>query len=251
MQKDYFSTQSGSYKLYRPEYPDRLFTFLTENPPSNPLIWDCATGNGQAAVAFGRYPGAIVASDQSSAQLRNAPREKSVHYVQALAEAMPLADNTVDLVTVAQALHWFEFDRFFAEVKRVLKPGGRIAAWMYRFLTVSPQLGDELDAIVSWFYQDVVGQYWPSERRWVDDQYRSVPFPFAELDTPSFAIEVDWNLGELLGYIGSWFAVQRYKDAHSIDPVASLAAGMLPLWGEETCARPLSWDLALRLGRLD
>ena len=251
MQKDYFSTQSKSYKLYRPEYPAALFNFLTGSLPADPFIWDCATGSGQAAVALQRHAaGTVVASDQSRAQLGNAPRENSVHYVQALAEAMPLADHTVDLVTIAQALHWFDFERFYAEVRRVLKPNGRIAAWTYSFLSVSPQLGPEIDAAVRWFYTDAIGPYWPSERRWVDDHYRSIPFPFTDLDTPSFSIKVDWDLSAILGYIGSWSAVQRYKDAEGVDPVAQLAARMLPLWGEPTAARRLSWDLALRLGQL-
>ena len=250
MQKDYFSTQSESYKLYRPEYPDKLFTFLTEHLPSDAVIWDCATGSGQAAVALRRYAGTIVASDQSRAQLANAPRENSVHYVQALAEAMLLASHTIDLVTIAQALHWFDFERFYAEVRRVLKPTGRIAAWTYSFLSVPPQLGADIDAAVRWFYNDMIGPYWPIERRWVDDHYRSIPFPFSDLDTPSFVIEVDWDLRATLGYIGSWSAVQRYKDAESIDPVELLAARILPLWGEETSVRRLRWNLALRLGRL-
>lgn len=250
MHKDYFSTQSESYKLYRPEYPEELFNFLTARLTNDAVIWDCATGSGQAAQALSAYSDTVVASDQSRAQLANAPRENSVHYVQALAEAMPLASHTVDLVTVAQALHWFDFERFYAEVRRVLKPHGRIAAWTYSFLSVSPQLGPDIDAAIRWFYHDVIGPYWPSERHWVDDQYRSIPFPFVDLDTPSFAIEVDWDLRAILGYIGSWSAVQRYKDAQSIDPVELLAVRVLPLWGDATSVRRLSWDLAVRFGQL-
>ncbi len=250
MRKDYFSTQSKSYKQYRPEYPDHLYDFLTTTLPNDATIWDCATGSGQAAEALRRHAGTVVASDQSGAQLGNAPRDTSVQYVQAVAEAMPLADHTVDLVTIGQALHWFDFEPFYAEVRRVLKPTGHIAAWTYSFLSVSPQLGPDIDAAIRWFYADVVGPYWPNERRWVDDQYRSIPFPFIDLDTPAFAIKVNWDLAGILGYIGSWSAVQRYKEARGADPVALLAARVVPLWGEATSRRSLSWDLALRFGRL-
>lgn len=251
MQKDYFSTQSDAYKLYRPVYPESLFAFLSQGLPEDAVVWDCATGNGQGAVGLSRNVAMVVASDQSRAQLGNARRAKFVHYVQALAEAMPLRDHSVDLVTVAQALHWFEFDRFYAEVKRVLKPNAKIAAWTYSFLSVTPQLGVDLDAVVRWFYDDVIGPYWPSERRWVDDQYRSIPFPFIDIDTPSFTIEVDWDLSAILGYIGSWSAVQLFKDASTVDPMELLAERIIPIWGEATERRHLNWRLDLRYGRLD
>ena len=202
MPNDYFSTQSDAYKHYRPAYPNALSIFLLQRFGEDAMVCDCATGNGQAALALSRHAMAVVATDQSRAQLAHAPRADNVHYVQAIAEAIPLANDSVDLVTVAQALHWFDFDSFYAEVRRVLKPNGRIAAWTYSFLSVSPQLGADLDDAVRWFYHDVIGPYWPSERRWVDDQYRSIPFPFIDIDTPSFTIEVDWDLPAILGYIG-------------------------------------------------
>ena len=250
MQKDYFSAQSDAYKLFRPLYPESLFAFLSQGLPADAVVWDCATGNGQAAIGLSRNAATVVASDQSRAQLGKARSATSVHYVQAFAEAMPLGDRAVDLVMVAQALHWFDFDSFYAEVRRVLKPNGRIAAWTYSILSVSPQLGVDLDAAIRWFYHDVIGPYWPSERRWVDDQYRSIPFPFIDIDTPSFTIEVDWDLPAILGYIGSWSAVQLYKDARNIDPVDSLAERLSPIWGEPADRRRLNWRLDLRCGQL-
>ena len=249
MPKDYFSTQADAYKQFRPTYPAALFDFLARDLAPDALVWDCATGNGQAALALGDCVGAVVASDQSSAQLVNAGRGDSVHYVQALAEAVPLADRSVDLVTVAQALHWFEFEAFYREATRVLKPGGLLAAWTYSFLSVSPQLGADLDTAVRDFYHNVIGTYWPPERRWVDEQYRSIPFPFAAVTAPEFAIEVEWDLPSVLGYMSSWSAVQRYKDDVLRDPLPTLAASLAPLWGEPQTVRRLRWPLNLRLGR--
>ena len=251
MSNDYFSTQSTAYKQYRPTYPTELFDFLRGHLGPDAVVWDCATGNGQAAMAFSGAVGAVVATDQSYAQLARTMPAKAVHYVQALAEAAPLPSASVDLVTVAQALHWFDFDGFYREAKRVLKPGGLIAVWTYSFLSVSPQLGAGIDAAVRWFYYDVIGPYWPAERRWVDDQYRSIPFPFTEVTSPGFAIETAWGLATLLGYIGSWSAVQRYKDGRGHDPVPQLGARLAPLWGAPGAARRLSWPLRLRVGRAD
>jgi SAM-dependent methyltransferase len=148
-------------------------------------------------------------------------------------------------------LHWFDFDRFYAEARRVLKPGGRIAVWTYSFLSVSAQLGPDIDAAVRWYYHDVVGPYWPPERRWVDDEYRTIPFPFRPLDLPSLTIDVNWRLDALLGYLASWSATQRYRDATGQDPMPSLRQRLLPLWGRADAERRLSWPLSIRFGVIE
>lgn len=250
MAKDYFSAQSGAYRQFRPGYPASLFEFLLGALPAHACIWDCATGNGQAAVAIGAHAATVVATDQSRAQLAHATEAAGVHYVEALAEATPLRTGSIDLVTVAQALHWFDFEPFYGEVRRVLKPGGLFAAWTYSFLSVSAQLGADIDRAIRAFYHDVIGPYWPPERRWVDERYRSIPFPFESMPTPAYTIEVAWNLEALLGYVSSWSAVQRYKDDRGRDPVPLLRARLAPLWEDPAVEQRLEWPLDLRLGRV-
>lgn len=250
MNRDYFSAQADRYVAFRPHYPDALFARLCRGLPAAPLAWDCATGNGQAAVMLGRRLACVIGSDRSAAQLRHAIPQARVHYVQAYAEAMPLRDNCVDLITIAQALHWFDFERFYAEAARVLKPGGIIAAWTYSFLSVIPQLGGDIETVLRRFYHDVVGPYWPAERRWVDEAYRSIPFPFAALDVGEFTIEVAWNLAGVIGYISSWSATQRYVAATGHDPLPVLAGELAGPWGEPAGMRRLSWPISIRAGRV-
>lgn len=249
MQKDYFSTQSAAYKSFRPLYPDKLFEYLCSHLNPSSVVWDCATGNGQAALALKNRVSTVVASDQSAAQLGNAPRRAGVYYLKAFAEDMPLRDQSIDLITVAQALHWFDFDRFYAEVLRVLKPNGLIAVWTYSFLSVSPQLGAAIDAVIKSFYHDVVGPFWPPERRMVDEQYRSIAFPFDEEQTPNFSIDVEWDLNATLGYMGSWSAVQQYIKAEQHDPIPQLTEQLRSVWGDPALRRQLNWSLGLRVGR--
>jgi len=251
MDKDYFSLQSDAYKAFRPGYPTALFEALCDGLGHDAVVWDCATGNGQAACELASFAALVVASDMSIAQLQNARPGRNIAYVQALAESMPLPAGSVDLITIAQALHWFDFERYFAEARRVLKPGGRIAAWTYSFLAVAPQLGAEIETVVRWFYHDVVGPYWPPERRWVDEAYRTIPFPFRELPAPACAIEVDWDLPAIVGYLGSWSATQRYRDLTHRDPLRELTERLSAVWGPPASSRHLSWPLLIRLGVRD
>lgn len=249
MNRDYFSAQADRYVAFRPHYPDALFARLCRELPADALAWDCATGNGQAAVMLGRRAVRVIGSDQSAAQLRHAIPHPHVHYVQAYAEAMPLGANSVDLITVAQALHWFDFERFYAEAARILRPGGIIAAWTYSFLSVIPQLGRDIERVLDGFYHDVVGPHWPAERHWVDEAYRSIPFPFAAIDIGEFTIDVEWNLASVIGYVSSWSATQRYVAATGHDPLPALTAALAAQWGEPTGTRRLAWPLSIRAGR--
>jgi SAM-dependent methyltransferase len=250
MNKDYFSVQADRYVAFRPRYPAALFDALCRGLPADALVWDCATGNGQAAVMLGRRVARVIGSDQSAAQLRHAIAQEHVRYVQAYAELMPLRAHCVDLITVAQALHWFDFERFYAEAARVLKPGGIITAWTYSFLSVIPQLGADIERVMRSFYHDVVGPYWPAERRWVDEEYRTIPFPFAALEFGAFTIIVEWNLASVIGYVSSWSATQRYIAATGKDPLPMLAGELADLWGEPASSRRLEWPLSIRAGRV-
>jgi SAM-dependent methyltransferase len=242
--KDHFSRQSAVYSRYRPGYPPELVDWVVAQAPGRRLAVDCATGNGQAAVALAPHFDAVLALDGSRGQLARAQPAAGVAYVAALAERMPVAGRSADLVVAAQAAHWFDFDRYYAECRRVLVPGGVFAAWTYETFRID----DRLDAIVDAFYRDVIGSYWPPERRYVEAGYRTLPFPWAEIAAPEFALVTRWDLPTVLGYLGTWSSVQRYKDALGTDPVEALAGPLAGAWGPEP-ERELRWPIHLRIGR--
>lgn len=243
---DHFSEQSAGYAEFRPRYPDALFEWLASQCKHRRVAWDCATGSGQAAFGVAEHFQHVLATDASEAQLQHALPHPRIEYRVARAEASGLPAASVDLVTVAQALHWLHLDQFFAEVRRVLRPDGLFAAWGYGLTSISP----EIDPVVAHFYAAVVGPYWPPERAMVEDEYRSIPFPFIDVPAPAFTIERPLTLDELTGYIGTWSAVRRYIVANGSDPVAAMREALLPLWGPAGESRPVVWQLFVRAGRL-
>jgi SAM-dependent methyltransferase len=222
--KDHFSGHAKAYAKYRPDYPAELFQYLASLTPQRQVALDCATGSGQAALGLAEHFSLVVASDGSVSQLQNAEQHPNVKYIANLAEQPALRDGTVDLVVSAQAAHWFNHERFYPEVQRVLKNDGALALWTYGLAYVEPQV----DAIVRHFYNDVVGSYWPPERRWVESAYRDLPFPLREIDAPSFELRLQWDLDSVIGYIGTWSAVQRYKREKGQDPLSALRAEIAP-----------------------
>jgi SAM-dependent methyltransferase len=243
---DHFSGVAGAYALRRPSYPDELFAFLAAETARHELAWDCAAGTGQATISLARYYRRVVGTDQSAAMLAQAPPHSSVEYRTAPANASGLRPGSTDLVTVAQALHWIDPEPFYAEVDRVLRPGGLFAVWTYGNGT----LGDPaLDRPLQRFYHDVVGPFWPPERRHVEAGYRTLPFPYPELRPPHFQMEQRWTLDQLLGYPGTWSATGRFRKARGYDPIPELARELQPLWGDPARARRVVWPLAMRVGR--
>lgn len=243
--KDYFSTQSADYRSFRPSYPDGLFDFLSGLAPARDLAWDCATGNGQAAVGLARHFHRVIATDASANQLVQAIAAPNVDYRQAPAERAPLADASVDLITVAQALHWFDVDVFHREAARVLKDGGAIAEWSYNLLRIAPAVDD----IVLRLYADTLGPWWPEERRLVENGYRDLPFPFQRIEVPEFALSTQWDLRALVGYLMTWSAVQRYTAARGRNPVEAILPELAVAWGEAETERVVVWPLVLQAGR--
>jgi len=243
---DHFSTVSEEYAVYRPSYPDALFAWLASVAPACRLAWDCATGSGQAAIGLAAYFERVVATDASHAQVQSARRHSLVEYRVAQAESSGLEDNSVDLVTVAQAIHWFDMERFFMEARRVLVENGILAVWAYGPLVVE---GDGIDSIVQRFYSDVVGPFWPAERAIVDSGYREVLLPFTPLDVPIFDMRISWNLHELLGYIRTWSATARFIDANGTDPVSQLGRQLSEYWGLADSRRLVTWPLVVKAGR--
>jgi SAM-dependent methyltransferase len=244
--KDHFSAQSADYSRYRPGYPAELIEYVASLAPDRRLAVDCATGNGQAAVALAAHFGTVVAVDASRSQIEHAPPHPRVRYECAAAESLPLPDACASLVVAAQAAHWFDFARFYAECRRVLVPAGVFAAWTYGKFRVDAQV----DSVIDDFYSRTVGAYWPPERRYVEEGYRTLPFPWREEPAPPFVLQTAWDLAQVMGYLATWSAVQRYKDAHGgADPLPALRALLDPLWPVDGGARLVAWPVSLRVGR--
>jgi SAM-dependent methyltransferase len=244
--KDHFSKLAADYAAFRPTYPPALFDYLAQLCPQRRRVWDCACGTGQASVALADHFEAVIATDASPQQVAAAMPHSRVTYRVAKSDASGLDSESVDLVTVAQALHWFDLDSFYAEVQRVLVPSGAIAAWTYGVLHVE---GEAVNALVQEFYDDIVGPYWPPERRLVEEGYRSLAFPFAQVAAPPFNMEERWERAHLLGYLRSWSATGRYVAVKGVDPVAELEARLEPVWTDAQSARRVTWPLAMRVGR--
>ncbi len=244
--KDHFSEVAARYAEFRPTYPAELFAWLAGLCDAHEAAWDCATGSGQAAAGLAAHFRQIIATDASAEQIAHAGAPGNVVFRVATAEASGLDARSVDLVSVAQAAHWFDLPRFFAEAQRVLKPGGVLALWGYGRL----DLPGGMDAIFQRFYGETIGPYWPPERKWIDDGYRSLDFPFEEIAAPAFFIKVEWNLARLLDYLSTWSAVKRYRSDKGVDPLPALMAELQPLWGDGDAALPLQWPLFLRVGRM-
>jgi SAM-dependent methyltransferase len=243
--KDHFSQQSAGYSRYRPGYPQELIAWIASRAPNRERAVDCATGNGQAAVALAAHFEDVLAVDGSRAQLQHAQPHPRVRYECAMAESLPVPDQSVALVAAAQAVHWFDFGRFYVECRRVLQPGGVVAVWTYEKFRANATV----DAILDRFYTDVIGPYWPPERRYVDEAYRTLPFPWAEERAPAFSLATDWSLEQAMGYLATWSSVQRYRTAHpGDDPLPSLAAELATVWPVDSTLR-LNWPVHLRLGR--
>jgi len=242
--KDHFSGHAAVYASFRPGYPPALFDFVTSLTPGRSLAWDCATGNGQAALGLADRFERVIATDASAAQLAQATPHPKVDYRQAPAEQSGLADRSVDLLTVATALHWFDFDRFYAEAERVLAPGGALAAWAYNLPRVTP----EISALIDRLGHGIVKTYWPPERRWVDDDYRDLPFPFERVQAPELWIEERWGLDRLLDYFGTWSATQRYMQANGEDPRDLIRGELAAAWGDPEREREIRWPIMMLAG---
>ena len=244
--KDYFSASAASYAEFRPRYPAELFDIVSAIPARRGTVWDCATGNGQAAVPLAARFARVIATDASREQIAHAAEHPRVSYTVALADASGLPDASVDLVTVAQALHWLPFDSFFTEVERVVAPGGALAVWCY----TRPTLDGELDAILLRYYSGTCKPYWSPERCLVDEGYRSVPLPIREIEPPPMRIEAHQTLAEFAGYVRTWSATIKLTKAIGRDPVVDLERELAPLWGEVDERQRVRWPIVLRAGRL-
>lgn len=242
--KDLFSQQAAIYAKYRPVYPVALYDHLSALVTDHSTAWDCATGNGQAAVELTRFFDQVFATDISEKQLQQAtPHEKITYYI-APAHASGLPDKSVDLITVAQAYHWFDFEAFHKEVVRVAKPGAVVAVWGYSLIQSADAI---LNTLIHDFYKQKTGPYWDAERKYVDDHYATVPFPYREFPAPIFRIGVQWTKEDLAGYFNTWSSMQHFMKANGYNPVDALAETIKSVWPEEE-ARSFYFPLFVRAG---
>ncbi len=241
--KDHFSSQAAEYERYRPGYPPSLFAWLAGHAPGRGRALDLGTGNGQAALGLAEYFDEVVATEPSAAQLARARPHPRVRYEVGTAEHTGLPEASVDLVTAAQAAHWFALAPFVAELRRVLRPGGLAALWTYEKF----RAGDAVDRLVDDFYRDVVGPYWPPERRHVEERYRRLELPLEAVFAPEFELWTEWDVETALAYLGTWSAVQRCRRLRGADPLSLLAPLLRPAWGPDR--RALRWPIHLRACR--
>lgn len=244
--KDHFSSLAAQYAQARPHYPDDLFDYFASICAGKQRAWDCACGTGQASTALAERFNWVIATDASARQVAEATLHPRIEYRVATAEASGIEPESIDFVGVAQALHWFKVDEFYAEAHRVLRPRGVLAVWTYGIQHVEDP---RIDQEVQRFYGDVVGPYWPPERKLVETGYRDLRFPFEEMKPPHFVMKERWPLERLLGYFRSWSATGRYVADRRVDPVTPLEDRLAPLWGDPKQTRLVEWPVAMRVGR--
>ncbi|MGA9853506.1 MAG: class I SAM-dependent methyltransferase [Gammaproteobacteria bacterium] len=244
--KDHFSGHAQAYADARPRYPAELFRWFATLTTNHDLAWDCGTGSGQAALGLAAHYKHVIATDPSKEQIGNAFPHERVSYRVTAAESLGLEPHSVDLVTVAQAVHWFDRLAFYKQVNQVLKPGGAIAVWCYGLCSITP----EIDAAVQTFYTGEIGSYWPPERVLIDEGYRTIEFPFEEIAVPAFSMTQNWNFQQFLAYLDTWSAVQRFVKQNGRNPMKAFGEILNQIWGCPTEKRQVTWPLHIRAGQL-
>ncbi len=245
MAQDRFTKLAEEYARYRPGYPDQLAEYLASLTKGHRLAWDCATGNGQMAVNLSPRFTRVLATDISPGQVAHARERGNILYALARAERTPLAADSVDLITVAQAIHWFDLDVFYREVARVLQTGGILSAWGYG----QPEISPEVDEISAHYFNDILGPYLPARIKMVTQQYRSLPFPFQEITPPQFTMQTRWTLDHLLGMLASLSPVLSYQKDHGSHPVEQVYEALREAWGPPAESRRVRWGMFFKIGR--
>lgn len=242
--RNWFDQGGGKYAQFRPEYPPALAAFLASKSPNQHLAVDVGCGSGQLTKQLSEHFDQIIGMDPSVDQLAHASTQKNINYICADAQALPVADGQASLIVAAQAAHWFDLPRFYAEVRRIAKPDAAVALVSYGVL----QLDDDLNNRFAQFYWHEIGSYWPAERKLVDNGYADLPFPFEEHEAPPMAITQQWSLQQLLGYIGTWSATKRLREANNMMVLEKFATDLAAIWGDPDQCRSIRWPIAIRLG---
>jgi ubiquinone/menaquinone biosynthesis C-methylase UbiE len=246
MLKDRFSEQAKNYALYRPVYPEELFTYIISFVKEKEIAWDCATGNGQSAVSLSRYFKKVFATDISQKQLQQATRKDNIEYIVCPAETTPFQENLFDLITISQAYHWLNWQQFHDEAMRVGKPNCVVAIWMYDLISSQQE---DLNKLIQQFYKNITSPYWDAERRHIDDHYANVLFNFEPLPSKEFFIETRFTPEQLLGYFSTWSATQNFIKANGYSPVENIRDDLYKIWlGKET--RSFLFPVILKIGKI-
>lgn len=243
---DNFSGGAENYAMFRPQSPPEIFDFLYNHSPAFNVAWDCGTGNGQVAAHLADRFTQVYGTDISREQMDRAIIKPGITYMQQRAESTSLASASVDLVTVAQAIHWFDINAFFREVQRVCRPGALVAAWTYTTL----KFNDPVDVVIDELYSDITLAYWNKERAYVDSNYSTIPFPLREIATPGFQIVKQMSLSGLLGYLRTWSGVQNYVRHKQQDPILLIANKLHRIWGSYD-TKEVTWPVYMRAGYVD
>lgn len=244
--KDYFSSQSDLYAKYRPDYPDDLYQFLLGLVPTHQTAWDCGTGNGQVANQLAHYFDSVIATDASQAQISQAQQHPKIQYRVATAENSGLPAQSIDLITVGQALHWFNFEAFYSEVRRVAKPDAILAVWGYELC----EIDGAVDSVVMHYYSNILAGYWAKERKYVENRYQTIPFPFRELEAPNLFLYLHCNLADFKGYLSTWSAAQKYLQQVGENPFDLIEQTLCEAWGDPEVVKTLKFPLFLRVAKL-
>jgi SAM-dependent methyltransferase len=244
--KDHFSTRSADYAAHRPSYPRALVDALADLSPATDIALDVGCGTGQLSVLLAERFTRVIATDASAQQVGQGTPHPRVEYRTALAERSRLPGGSIDLVTAAQAAHWFDLAAFYAEARRVLRPRGVIALITYGIMETEAAL----DPVIRHFYWDVIGPYWPPERRHVEEGYRSFPLPFEELAMPALAIELRWRRDDLLGFVDTWSAVRGAEKVLGRAPLEDFRRAVYAVWPDSGTLRNVRFPLSLRVGRV-
>jgi len=245
MKDNFFSPIAREYARFRPTYPKELFSYLASIAPAKSIAWDCATGSGQAATSLADHFDRVIATDISDELLARATPHPRIEFRKADAAASGIDSASIDLITVANAMHWFHGEAFNKEVKRVLRPKGIIAAWSYAIAEISP----EIDPILRHLHNVILDPFWIGPNRIVEHAYRDLELPFAAIATPTFIMEERFTLERLLGYLGTWSAAVKYRKHHGVGPVGLVSDELKALWGDPTSLRVVKWPMALRVAR--
>lgn len=243
--KDEFSSQSDKYAKYRPTYPPDFFKYLYSIVPNKQNAWDCGTGNGQIAWELAKTFHNVFATDISQTQINHALREDNIRYSVQPAEKTNFQDEQFDLIIVAQAIHWFNFQSFYSEVRRTARDNALICVAGYGRLEIS----EEIDRVITNFYENVIGAYWHKERRYIDEEYKTIPFPFNEIQTPNFTNILNWTFEHLIGYLNTWSAVKHFINQNGHNPIDKLQRELEPYWGNDQ-TKEVHFPLLLRLGQM-
>ncbi|HYV93296.1 MAG TPA: methyltransferase domain-containing protein [Chitinophagales bacterium] len=244
--KDNFSKQSQGYAQFRPVYPPEIFEYLFSIVKEHEVAWDCATGNGQVASALAPYFTKVMATDISAKQIEQAQHKENIHYSIAPAEHTSFPENYFDLITVGQAIHWFDFSAFYSEAKRIAKQSAPLVALGYDLIHID----DDTDKIILRFYEEVLKGFWDPERKYVDEHYKTIPFPFREIQPPQFQLRLDWTLEHVLGFLGTWSGVQHYMDHHHRDPIDEIKNELMQTWKQDVI-KTVSFSIMMRVGIIE